>query len=258
MRVDAVFDVIRAVHFGIGSKEAVPDSENISVVGISEWLSVMVVHLVHVWRDEDIRESPIHLARHVDVGVGQVSKQHRQTLIKHHNTDRDADQKDAQDRKEDSEQRFAGMMAQPGGNVNGSIAMMDQVKFPHPFHFMLNPVDEPRAHKIEQHHAKNDLNPQRHLHEVKQPEFIGGNPGGCGIKHARQAKSNDGGEKGKGQVDTGMSIFVISKLEKRNHALHHPENKDSADENSGAEGGGNIFKETDDGFKHIRKGNLLV
>src|SRR6056297_276897 len=184
-------------------------------------------------------------------------KQHGKTLVEHHDADRDSNQKDAENSKKDSEKCFTGMVPQTGGDIYVSVAVMDQVKFPHPFYLVLYPVDQPRAHEIEQHHAKDDLQPKRYFNDVEQTKLIGSHPGGRCIKNAGQPKSYDGCKSGKQQVDACMTVFVVPKLKEWDDTLHHPKDKDPADKHTGAEGGRNIFKKTDNRFKHKRRDSLL-
>ena len=63
-------------------------------------------------------------------------------------------------------------MAKTGRDIHIPVRMMNNVKLPHPFYFMLHPMDKPRTNKIKDKKTKNHLYPQRHIEKIQNTALM--------------------------------------------------------------------------------------
>ena len=69
--------------------------------------------------------------------------------------------------KDGPEYAFHGMVAIGGRSINPNIGVMNEMEFPHPFHLVLYPVNEPGTHKVKDHEAREHKQPKGKVHDMQ-------------------------------------------------------------------------------------------
>ena len=66
--VDAIPDIFLP-HPGEGAEEAIPDREDVTVVGVGLGKQVVMMDVMHIWGDDQQAQDAIKSLRETDVGV---------------------------------------------------------------------------------------------------------------------------------------------------------------------------------------------
>lgn len=88
-----------------------------------------------------------------NIGVVELGKQYWQKLVQENQPHRGTCKYYGKKSKYGPENAFYGMVPVRRSGVHPGIRVMDQVKFPHPFYLMLDPVDQPGADEVKDHQA---------------------------------------------------------------------------------------------------------
>ena len=162
MGIYAEHDFI-VVQAGKRAKYMIPDRKNITEIAIRVRQGVVVMHPVHIGRNNHPAQPAIQFSRETNIGVIELRQGDRQGLIQENNVNGRSGEHHSGNCKYKPENTFAWVVAIGRSRIDVRIGVMHQVKTPHPAHFMFGPVYEIGADQIEQQQARYQEQPHRHI-----------------------------------------------------------------------------------------------
>lgn len=209
MRVDTINEM-RLIDFGKGTEDSIPDRKYITVIGIGVGKSVMVMYVMHIGCDNHQAQDSVKLFGQPYVGMVKLGQEYRKGLIGKDNPHWRSGNYRRQDGKNKAENTFPRMVPVGGRGIDMRIAMVNDMKFPHPLHLMLYKMDQPGSYEVEQQQPYHEFNPKRPAGEpLKYPEMGAGGP----LTRPYQQKGQDEIDKNSGEgeeyINSCMPELVV-------------------------------------------------
>lgn len=192
----------------------------------------MVVHLVHIRRNDNKADDAIQFFWQPDVRVRELCGQHKKGLVNHDRIHGRSRHHNAGEEKNAAKDAFHRMVTQTGGHVHIVVCMMDHMKSPHPRHFVFGNVNQPSAEKIEGKRGDQNSEPDGRMEPVHNTKAF------CGTEVTQQ---NDKYRKtgvqhevhhGKREVHGGVPPFCFAVLQpqQRDRPFYQPQQQHAAHE----------------------------